>query len=168
MSSGGGGNEMMMMHHDPRRFSMDSVAAMRANASTQAAAAAAAAAAGGFNRFNAISEADFEEPNVNQKYLMLDHQAHTQQHRLSTLQTRNLQAKPHLKSSYALEAESVPAAVTEDQIRGKENAEAAKQQQQQQQQQTAGSMLKRRHVDEAGEMTLKSPKKSSYLKQTNI
>ena len=55
-----------------------------------------------FNRFNAISENEYEEPSLNQKYLQIQDSS-LNLNRLSTLQTRNLKQKPHLKSSYALE-----------------------------------------------------------------
>lgn len=72
-----------------------------------------------FNRFNAISENEFEEPDINQKSFHIETTQNL--HRLSTLQIRNLQTKPHLKSSYALEV-NLPA-VSEDQIRGEINKE---------------------------------------------
>jgi len=71
--------------------------------------------AGGFNRFNAISENEFEEPSVNQKFLQLqqDNPINAMK-RLSSLQDRNTKVQPHLRSSYALE--NLPA--DEYQIRG--------------------------------------------------
>lgn len=54
-----------------------------------------------FNRFNTISENEFEEPDINQKSLELEMTGNL--NRLSILQTRNQRAPPHLKSSYALE-----------------------------------------------------------------
>ena len=68
-----------------------------------------------FNRFNTISENEYEEPSINQKFFQVNDNANALR-RISTLQTRNKQQKPHLQSSYALE--DVTSGVTETQIRG--------------------------------------------------
>ena len=58
-----------------------------------------------FNRFSAISENEYEEPSINQKFLQMQDPSvgSNADRRLTTLQTRNLKQKPHLKSSYAIE-----------------------------------------------------------------
>ncbi len=67
------------------------------------------------NRFNAISENEYEEPSNNHKSLQLADNTNAVR-RLSTLQTRNKQQKPHLQSSYALE--DVTQTVDENSLRG--------------------------------------------------
>ena len=67
------------------------------------------------NRFNAISENDCEEPTNNHKSFQLSDNTNAVR-RLSTLQTRNKQQKPHLQSSYALE--DVTQTVDENSLRG--------------------------------------------------
>lgn len=90
-----------------RRFSIDSFSRSGNNNATMVVPS--------FNRFNAISENEFEEPDINQKSFHIESSTNGL-HRLSTLQTRNLQTKPHLKSSYALDF-TLPA-VSEHHIRG--------------------------------------------------
>jgi hypothetical protein len=68
-----------------------------------------------FNRFNTISENEYEEPSINQKFFQYSDNSNAMR-RISTLQTRNKQVKPHLQSSYALE--DVTASLSENQIRG--------------------------------------------------
>ena len=104
-----------------------------------------------FNRFNAISENEFEEPDINQKSFHIPENTQNL-HRLSTLQIRNLQTKPHLKSSYALEV-NLPA-VSENQIRGETNKENRMSQV------NANSVkaYQKRRADDNGDPT--SPKKS--------
>jgi hypothetical protein len=96
-----------------RRFSIDSFKNSNTNLSNSS--VNACSLAGGFNRFNAISENEFEEPSVNQKFLQLqqDNPINAMK-RLSSLQDRNTKVQPHLRSSYALE--NLPA--DEYQIRG--------------------------------------------------
>ena len=57
----------------------------------------------GFNRFNTVFENEWEEPSNNQKFLQTGDNSQTAQRRLTQIQARNQQTKPHLKSSYALE-----------------------------------------------------------------
>ena len=85
-----------------RRFSIDSTNFKNSNSNI--ANSSACSIAGGFNRFNAISENEFEEPSVNQKFLQLqqDNPINAMK-RLSSLQDRNNKVQPHLRSSYALE-----------------------------------------------------------------
>ncbi len=110
-------NEMHRHQEDFRRFSIDSTMTSR---SAGQASSTMSQVAPSFNRFNTISENDCEEPSNQEKFLMLDN-SQVQLNRLSMLQARNQQTKPHLKSSYALE--SLLPAVTEKQVRGdKENA----------------------------------------------
>jgi hypothetical protein len=142
--------------NDSRRYSMDSFARVSASNSSTLPA---------FNRFNAISENEFEEPSINQKFLQIDN-SQVQMHRLSTLQIRNQQSKPHLKSSYALE--SLLPAVTENQVRGeKENVAVVSRMSDI----SSKSFLKRRHDDTSD---AKTPKKSNTssgnttLKQSNV
>lgn len=62
------------------------------------------------NRFNAISENEYEEPSNNHKSLQIStsHNDSTMAlRRLSTLQIRNKQQKPHLQCSYALEDDTM-------------------------------------------------------------
>lgn len=77
---------------DSRRYSIDSFS--RGNSTVTVSLPQ-------FNRFNTISENEFEEPDINQKSLELEMNGNL--NRLSILQTRNQRAPPHLKSSYALE-----------------------------------------------------------------
>jgi len=93
-----------------RRCSIDSFSRNQANATMVMPT---------FNRFNTISENEFEEPSINQKFLQASNEENGSR-RLSTLQIRNQQSKPHLKSSYPLEL--VLPAVTENQIRGAAHA----------------------------------------------
>ena len=72
------------------------------------------------NRFNAISENDCEEPSNNHKFLQMSDSTNAMR-RVSTLQTRNKQVKPHLQSSYALE--DVTQTYNEDWIRGEQSKE---------------------------------------------
>jgi hypothetical protein len=118
-----------------RRFSIDSVATKTIGGSatiSNSTISSGNAIMTSFNRFNTISESEFEEPHLNQKFLMQPPSALPSlsastndltadpNKRLSILQIRNQQAKPHLKSSYPLEI-ALPA-VNESQIRGdKEN-----------------------------------------------
>jgi hypothetical protein len=82
-----------MPDHDiSRRFSIDSFSQTNQNNVTM-----------GFNRFNTISENEFEEPSINQKFLGSGENTQMAQRRLTQIQARNQQTKPHLKSSYALE-----------------------------------------------------------------
>ncbi len=82
-----------MPDHDiSRRFSIDSFSQGNQNNVTV-----------GFNRFNTISENEFEEPSINQKFLGNGENSQLAQRRLTQIQARNQQTKPHLKSSYALE-----------------------------------------------------------------
>lgn len=149
-------------HNDDnlRRYSVDSISTSRSsNTSTQIPPQFN-------NRFNTISENEFEEPTANMKFLVESNPAQ-QQHRLSTLQTRNQQSKPHLKSSYALEEFSAVQA-NEELVKGshsnhnhtmnKENSTGRLS--------DVSGLLKKRPYDEMGEA--KSPKKSNTLKQTNM
>lgn len=101
-----------------RRFSIDSF--KNSNPSlANSSSVNACSIAGGFNRFNAISENEFEEPSVNQKFLQFQENSGNQFKRMSSLVERNNRCQPHLRSSYALE--NLPA--DENQIRGALNTE---------------------------------------------
>ncbi len=83
-----------------RRYSIDNVS--RASFSSQNNPTTTAVSA--FNRFNTISENEFEEPSIFQKSLLSNEEnAMMAQRRLTQIIARNQQTKPHLKSSYALE-----------------------------------------------------------------
>jgi hypothetical protein len=137
-----------------RRYSIDSFSRNANNASMSMVPPA-------FNRFNTISENEFEEPSINQKFLQIENHSGAM-HRLSTLQTRNQQAKPHLKSSYALE--NLPVS-SDDQVTGQAN----KEKENRMSNVTSKTLLKRRHDDT---VDLNTPKKShttvNTFKQTNI
>ena len=137
-----------------RRYSIDSFSRNANNASMSMVPPA-------FNRFNTISENEFEEPSINQKFLQIENHSGAM-HRLSTLQTRNQQAKPHLKSSYALE--NLPVS-SDDQVTGQTN----KEKENRMSNITSKTLLKRRHDDT---IDLNTPKKShttgNTFKQTNI
>ena len=82
-----------------RRFSIDNIS--RASFSSQQNPSTAVSA---FNRFNTISENEFEEPVQFQKTLLTSEENTViAQRRLTQIIARNQQTKPHLKSSYALE-----------------------------------------------------------------
>ncbi len=106
------GEQFSSLQHDhdfSRRFSIDSFATGRNSTSNNNQTGVMPS----FNRFNAISENEFEEPDFNQKSLhhatslsaLNTHQENQENaaRRISTLQIRNQQTKPHLKSSYPLE-----------------------------------------------------------------
>lgn len=92
MNFGAAGSTGHASEADSRRFSIDSLS--RHSMTTTASMPQ-------FNRFNTISENEFEEPDINRKSLELEMTGNLQ--RVSILQTRNQRAPPHLKSSYALE-----------------------------------------------------------------
>ena len=165
-------NNPHYMSHDElsRRFSIDSMRMSNVSSTPSVVMPA-------FNRFNAISEHEFEESVANHKSLDVDNPEQAIR-RLSTLQVRNQQTKPHLQSSYALEL-NIPS--SEDQIRrgmlesggNKENTGNGRQ--------TSGSSLKqsnsanqlnqnsKRRIDDSAES--KSPKKintNGTLRQTNF
>lgn len=93
----------LMQDDISRRFSIDSTNFKNSNSNLANSSVNACSIAGGFNRFNAISENEFEEPSVNQKFLQLQENPMNAMKRLSSLQDRNNRLQPHLRSSYALE-----------------------------------------------------------------
>lgn len=105
---------------DSRRFSIDSFRGASSTLSTTATPLIPTAQMMA-NRFNTISENEFEEPDINQKSLELEMNGNL--NRLSILQTRNQRVPAHLKSSYALEM-NLPTA-NELAIRGEQAAAAA-------------------------------------------
>jgi len=105
-----------------RRFSIDNIS--RASFYSQNNPTTTAVSA--FNRFNTISENEFEEPTVFQKSLLSNEEnALIAQRRLTQIIDRNKHTKPHLQSSYALEElpSNFESLLKED---GKENRESFK------------------------------------------
>jgi hypothetical protein len=96
-----------------RRFTIDNFSMMRANnnnnnnsnnaTSGSATATAVMNTPNLYNRFTAISESDIEQQEVNTKSLQMDYAPEQEMRRISTLQIRNTQTKPHLQSSYPTE-----------------------------------------------------------------
>lgn len=86
-----------------RRFSIDSIATRSANANSMLPPPVPSTQMG-FNRFDVITESEGEfGGEMVPKSLLLEHHPEQELRRISTLQTRNQQTKPHLKSSYPTE-----------------------------------------------------------------
>jgi hypothetical protein len=94
-----------------RRFSADSFNLQQQNQMRKRNSMNIGAAVGGFNRFYAISESESEAPTNEQKSTMDLNSTTTDRERLSILQARNTQTKPHLRSSYALEVSTVQGSI---------------------------------------------------------
>ncbi len=93
-----------------RRFTIDNFALMRGSNAQSAAnlppppsAAAVMGTPNLYNRFTAISENDIEQQELNTKSLQMEYAPEQEMRRISTLQIRNTQTKPHLQSSYPTE-----------------------------------------------------------------
>ena len=103
----------------------------------------------GFNRFNTISENEFEEPSVNQKFLVNGDNSHMAQRRLTQIHARNQQTKPHLKSSYALEQLPVS---SEFPINSKENRDTSMRMSSV----NSASIMKRKNVDDSAKSPVRN------------
>ena len=117
-----------------------------------------------FNRFSTIVEND--DPCHNQKSFVSGDNPQMGQRRLTQIQARNQQTKPHLKSSYALEELPVDISKnSETYIKGepKENRDFSGRMS------LAGtSVLKRKIVDDAAKSPNKTPVKQQANKSTRF